>query len=232
VSLFDPSSARTTPICPTCGGPMQVWPTLDGNGYLAVCPTCPTAPPKPVAPEKLVTSSQLPAQPVTSSGQLPGAIPGAPTGEPQPVNHPPQSRPKDLLAQGSETPPAGAWPESLLEDLPDEARRLLAGDKPAPPKPNPQRMPEELAQSLRDQGFVIAEDAHGVRLGGTANLRSKDTGGLKHHEVVRLAADLDGGIVPPEQRVHCPKCDAVMPKTATRCQWCGAPLTPTADPGS
>jgi len=231
VSIFDPSSARTTPICPACGGPMQVWPTLDGNGYLAVCPTCPAAPPKPVAPDKPAITSQPAVQSPSTPDPSPAAVPSASAVEPNPLDRPPQPRPKDLLAHGSDMPPAGPWPESLLEDLPDEARRLLAGENPAPPNAAPKAMPEEYASPLRDQGFVISQDAHGVRLGGTANLRSSGTGGLKSHEIVRLAADLDGGIVPPEDRVRCPKCDAVMPKTASRCQWCGAPLPPPADAG-
>jgi hypothetical protein len=48
---------------------------------------------------------------------------------------------------------------------------------------------------------------------------------LSPSEIVRLAAELDGGIAPPEKRVHCPKCDAVIPPGHSKCQWCGTTLS-------
>ena len=44
---------------------------------------------------------------------------------------------------------------------------------------------------------------------------------LTPEDVIRLA----GGALPPEQRQTCPKCDAVISRNATRCPWCGAPLS-------
>jgi hypothetical protein len=41
---------------------------------------------------------------------------------------------------------------------------------------------------------------------------------------VRLAAELEGGVVPLEERIHCPVCDAVISPTDRICQWCSEPL--------
>ncbi len=124
-------------------------------------------------------------------------------------------------------PSPDSLPDSLLEDLPEEARRALAGAKPAQPGPSPVDQHDGLVESLRRQGFVVTEDARGVRLGGLPSPRFKGSSELRPGDIVRLAADLDGGVLPPEKRVHCPKCDAVVPAGSPRCQWCDTPLPPS-----
>jgi len=81
-----------------------------------------------------------------------------------------------------------------------------------------------------DQGIIVEEDARGLRLTGKpVRGRGKQTGQLSATDIVRLAADLDGGVLPPEQRRHCHHCDAVVPLQATRCEWCGKSLATPAD---
>lgn len=54
--------------------------------------------------------------------------------------------------------------------------------------------------------------------------RGKATGQLSATDIVRLAAELDGGVLPADQRRHCPHCDAVVAPQAGRCEWCGKSL--------
>jgi len=115
------------------------------------------------------------------------------------------------------------------------AQTPSAGEPPAVPAPSDTQdsLPnptEILLQSLRYQGFTVHEDAHGLRLGGAPITRGSHTAELSPYDVVRLAAELDGGILPPGERTHCPQCDAVVPPKAARCQWCSAPLPPPASP--
>jgi hypothetical protein len=115
----------------------------------------------------------------------------------------------------------GPWPESLLEDLPEEARKQLT--KPTPPTASKKanEISQDLETSLRERGYIVDQDAHGVRIRGDPNGET-----LSSYDVVRLVADLEGGVVPIDQRRHCPKCDAVVPVGETRCQWCSEPIPP------
>jgi len=180
---------------------MQRWPRLDGPGWIAVCPVCP---PPSHAPETPTPQAAQP--PVDPSAESAGT-----------------RRFRDLIA--SPQPSSGeALPESLLEDLPEQARQLLTPKPAAEPTTGPLR--EQFTDSLTRQGFVLSEDAHGVRITGAT--RAGGTGGLSASDVVRMAADLDGGILPTEKRARCPKCDAVVARDAVRCEWCGQTLTPAA----
>ncbi len=191
-----PPSPATT--CPICGTPMQLWPRLDGPGWIAICPVCPPPAAAPAAPAEGPTEPARDPDPEAAGTR----------------------RFRDLIADPQ--PTSGAdLPESLLEDLPEQARQLLAA-KPPPRPTSPLR--EQLTDSLTRQGYVLSEDAHGVRITGAP--RSGGTGGLSASDVVRMAADLDGGILPTEKRARCPKCDAVVPRDAARCEWCGQTLTP------
>jgi hypothetical protein len=79
---------------------------------------------------------------------------------------------------------------------------------------------------MRRQGYVIEEDSKGVRLTGRLSPRFKNTSELRPLDVIRLAADSDGGLPPPQDLGRCPKCDAVVPLSSVRCQWCGTELSP------
>jgi hypothetical protein len=96
--------------------------------------------------------------------------------------------------------------------------------KPEVDRKDALQSPEEIAearkQALSRQGFVLQEDAHGLRLSGVSSRPGGLSSQLSPYDVIRLAADLEGGIVPIEQRKRCPKCDAVVNPGDKRCQWC------------
>jgi hypothetical protein len=196
--MMEPPAATESSLpCPTCGGPTEAWPNPDGSGHLTVCPTC---------------SSETPAE-----VDKPNALQ-----EPTPEKSvDPATRFRELIAQSQDAPMEGAWPESLLEDLPEEARNRLT--KPTPPTPSKktEEFGQDLETSLRDRGYFIEQDAHGARIRG-----DPDSEALSPYDVVRLVADLEGGVVPIDKRRHCPKCDAVVPLEETRCQWCSEPIPP------
>jgi hypothetical protein len=84
---------------------------------------------------------------------------------------------------------------------------------------------------MRRQGYVITEDAKGVRLSGRTSPLYGKTSELRPSDVIRLAADMDGGVPPLEKRLRCPKCDAVVTVGSERCQWCGTTLpAPSSEP--
>jgi hypothetical protein len=124
-------------------------------------------------------------------------------------------------------PKAGNWPASLLEDLPEDARKLLSRRPPAPGIKGMAQLREEMAKALRDQGYVLSEDAHGLRLSGAPVDRGIGAGRLSVSDVIRMASEL-GGELPADRRGRCPKCDAVIDTDAVRCQWCGELIRPPA----
>lgn len=192
--------------CPTCGGPVEHVSALDGSGTVALCPKCSSGP-TPVD-EGI---RRIPTPP-------PSPAPKAPD---------PVKRFRNLTTpadDGSET-----LPEELLEDLPEEARQLLQPGAQQTKQPPTEELREDFAASLRAQGYVIEQDARGVRISGELSSRHGETGPMSPYDVVRMAADLEGGVLPPEKRRHCPKCDAAVPADATRCPWCSETLPPAAE---
>lgn len=204
------------PSCPTCGKRMQWWPALDGGSYIAVCPDCPPT------PESLLAEPPTPSTRLDSLTR-PARRPPAPQRDDTPLAPSGPERFRRLIAQAPQPPAEPVWPEALLEDLPEDARRLLAGRKPETPAGPGQtaRLREELVSILKSQGYTIQEDVHGVRISGHPTGRLRGTDRLSASDVVRMAADLDGGIPPPDKVRRCPKCDAVIPIESKRCQWCG-----------
>lgn len=77
---------------------------------------------------------------------------------------------------------------------------------------------------LRSHGYGIDVDSQGLRLTNTSAERSKKSSALSPYDVVRLASELEGGVVPVEERIHCPACEAVILPTDKICSWCSAPL--------
>lgn len=186
--------------CPTCGSPMHYIP----GESRAVCPVC---------------------NPIPNTKETEGSS-GTSSTQAQDENIP-AARFRKLMAQSEDA--ADHWPEDLLEDLPEEARDLLRRPESTPTSPPVEELSEDFASTLRDQGYVINLDAHGVRISGGPSSRSGDSGSMSPYDVVRLAADLEGGVPPPDQRKRCPKCDAVIPQGESRCPWCGETLTPDTE---
>lgn len=92
------------------------------------------------------------------------------------------------------------------------------------PLPTDDERAEARKQSLSRQGFVVEEDAHGLRLSGVASRPGGLNSQLSPYDVVRLAAELEGGVLPIEERKRCPNCDAVVNPGDKRCQWCSEVL--------
>ncbi len=185
------------PFCPLCGGPMEARPSIDGDGWVALCPSCPNAP--------LIPLKEPPP--------------------PDPLERDNATARFKKLTQPIAPPKAGAWPASLLEDLPEEARKLLQKRPPAAGIKGTAQLREEMAKALRDQGYVISEDAHGMRLSGSPVNRGRGSGQLSVSDVIRMASEL-GGELPAEKRGRCPKCDAVIDTDVERCPWCGDVIKP------
>ena len=161
----------------------------------------------------------------TSSGRCPSCSGWlSPYEKTEGVNEPVKSSKfKSLLSSASEIDANGPLPEALLEDLPPEARELLS-PKPVEPEKSTSELRPDIERSLRDQGYVLEEDAHGIRIGGDLINRGPGTGRLSPHDVIRLASQLESGQTGDTKKKPCPECEALSPGDAASCQWCGAPL--------
>jgi len=185
---------------------MQQLPALNGSDHILVCPACSAGPtPVEVYKSEIIDVSQ----------------PEDPEVKADPARHF-----RQLISHSDETSPEGSWPEHLLEDLPEETRKLLSNQAPPPPSTKPDEISENLAQSLRSQGYVIDQDAHGARISGDLIDSGSGSDTMSPYDVVRLAADLEGGVRPLDELIHCLKCDAVIPPGETNCQWCGELIPP------
>ena len=77
---------------------------------------------------------------------------------------------------------------------------------------------DKMRRSLRGCGLSLVEDEHGPRLSGYPSKPSSMAQTLSPYDIVRLAADSDGGA--PQALIECPHCKARLPADATLCQWC------------
>lgn len=188
----------------------------------------------------------------TQSSEKNPAIQDSETNNSQPTSR--MGRLKHILDKTSTDAGQTPLPASILDDLDPDIRQTLeqkynpSPDNHAPVGENPNQQietvntnpaqtdadstadkpsMERITQSMRNRGFLITEDSSGLRLGGTVQ-RGHQAPLMSPYELVNLAAAMDGGIVPPEERIHCPACEAVVPPGDTRCQWCGKPLPATA----
>jgi hypothetical protein len=186
--------------CPLCGGPMQRVVSLDGSGPSFICPVC-AADPKP-----------------SSDAVDPKAA------DTKPDTLEPSERFKQLLQQSDKKQDPDWIPDELLEDLPPEAQTLLKGRLSAPVTGADETLSEQKLHHLRQQGYVIDQDAHGVRIGGRLSGSPSQDRGLSASDIVRLAAELDGGLATRGERIKCPNCEALNPPGQRTCQWCGERL--------
>jgi hypothetical protein len=105
-----------------------------------------------------------------------------------------------------------------LDELPEEAKRLLKR------KSETGSFRKETIESLRDRGFVIDEDVHGQRISGMPYSSRGDSGQLSPSEVVRMALELEGGAISPDDQIKCSNCSAVVSAKQEKCPWCDQPL--------
>jgi len=83
------------------------------------------------------------------------------------------------------------------------------------------KKPGRLAGLLRLLGVQVS----GLRAPANSRDVRPQSGQLSPDDVIKLA----GGPLPPEERRACPQCGAVIPRSARKCAWCGAPLTGPGD---
>ena len=93
------------------------------------------------------------------------------------------------------------------EDLPPELIKTLGIEPPH----TPGGLSVDELQEIQNKGFDLGT----LRIGVTQNV-----GELTPDEILRLAGDP----LPENKRRNCPKCDAVISRDATRCEWCGKSL--------
>ena len=131
-------------------------------------------------------------------------------------------------------------PKEVLEHTPLEGaayyRRLdqtpSTGDKSFEEKSNHEldfsdREREEAHRKLlRSKGLMLEVDSTGFRLGTMSTSNSPAVSVLSPYEIVRLASEFEGGVVPVEERINCPKCEAVVGPHDKTCQWCSEPINP------
>jgi hypothetical protein len=183
--------------CPECGQLMRRLPAL-GGGFLFTCPKC--------GYERADESTDD----------------IAPTAD-EPSSDEPAARFRRLLAAPA-SPEEGDWPESLLDDLPDELRAKLDVGRSEPPAQGERGAqsggPDDVMQRhLREHGYYLSLDHQGPHLTGSGP--RPGTGDLTPYDLVRLAAELDGGVPDPEDQIRCPSCQAMIPRGRRTCQWCG-----------
>ncbi len=195
--MFSPSnSPDETAPCPVCGEPMQLLPALNGAQVAPICLQCSKK------SESGLKSFGANLHPTPSS------------------KDDSCSRFRKILAEEQRTKdtPLPTW---MVDELPDEARRLLSGHElPAGPSLGP-KLSNDLAKALRDQGYVIHEDEKGMHLGGALVSRGGTPTAMSPYDVIRMAADMEGGLATPDELIRCKKCDALIPPGDERCQWCG-----------
>lgn len=121
---------------------------------------------------------------------------------------------RELLEPGND-------PEHLLDQVPEEMRGVLAARLKAAEDSNTPSFSEATSSLLRDQGYIVSQDARGARLSATPGQAAE----FSPSEVVKLAADLDGGVQPQAKLPICSKCQSASPVGNTHCQWCGEPFS-------
>jgi hypothetical protein len=165
-------SLHQNPVCPLCGMTMSVIHDGTRGGIHFACPQCPT------------------------NGKYRSKAKYISTPKPENPVEEPRSRFRRLLQSDRESRSLDL-PESLLADLPADARRLLSKlDHKARPSIGP-RLCEDLTEALREQGIDI------------------DTGSTAH----RLNQPENNRAVQAKGR--CPSCDAFIPEGQENCTWCG-----------
>jgi len=137
-----------------------------------------------------------------------------------------------LISPESELPPHGCRGPSPQPSDPAQAEsppeapapEPTRNAEPAAPTPEPSaargELKEQTARYLRERGYVLDEDAHGLRISGNPSGGASGST-LSPLDIVRMAAELDGGIKQATSLQTCPKCQARTPAGQPKCQWCG-----------
>jgi hypothetical protein len=119
--------------------------------------------------------------------------------------------------------------DDLLDQVPEDLREILAGRLRAPTPEAQRELSENTPQALRGMGYAVSEAPLGTRISSAPRMGGTPAA-LSPSDVVRLAAESEGGVKPRSQLPVCPKCRGLSPIGQAKCQWCGEPLPPTPVP--
>ena len=162
-----------------------------------------------------------------------GQVPAAPSEGAQDEPAPESSRDLESSPQGasdSELTPfrkliqaaeLSSQAEELLDQVPEEMRGVLAARLKANEDSPEEALRDDTVASLRNQGFLVSEDARGARISGDSSAEPAD---LSPYQVVSLAAEQEGGVQPQQKLQMCAECQSASPAGSTSCQWCGEPF--------
>ena len=183
--------------CPSCGAPSSDRPS---------CPYCGWTP--EVIEHSNPSRSEESSEDATRTNKI------GPVDQGEDVNQIPPAPFRDLTKQDDSA-------EHLLDQVPEEMRGVLAARLKAADEAAGPNFSEAAVSTLREQGYVVSGDAHGARL--TATPGKSDV--FSPSEIVKLAADLDGGVQPQTKLPICSNCQAASPIGELQCQWCGEPFS-------
>jgi CheY-like chemotaxis protein len=82
---------------------------------------------------------------------------------------------------------------------------------------------KETVEQLQGAGYYVTEENNGARIGAVPG-SSRSLEELSPSDVVKMAAELDGGLKPQTTLPMCAACQSASPIGSTTCQWCGEPL--------
>lgn len=204
--------------CPACSAPLGA--SQDGH-QIEACAFCGWNPPDaqfPVSDPELAQqftdeTVPLPDSEAEALASLPTPQGAAPTAEDERTG--PEHFRELLHETGSDT-------RDLMEQVPEEMREVLEDRMRSGPDDNPGFRSETIEQ-LRGSGYFVTEDSSGARISAVpqANRKPDD---LSPTDVVKMAAELEGGVKPKTELPMCGACQSASPVGSTTCQWCGEPL--------
>lgn len=137
----------------------------------------------------------------------------------------PAREPEPAAAAAEPEPATPTDQGSLFDSLQDQVREK----QPSAPQSRGE-LKEHTARYLRERGYVLEEDAHGLRISGNPS-GGPSGSALSPLDIVRMAAELDGGVKQAASLQTCPKCQARTPAGQAKCQWCGEPFPRTDSTG-
>lgn len=122
-----------------------------------------------------------------------------------------------------------AKPRSPGEPVPDwetelfgvgQADAAMEQDVQAEPNFTDREREEAHRRMLRSHGLNMSVDSQGLRITSPTSNHNRGSSDLSPYDIVRLASELDGGVVSLEERLQCPQCQAIVSPKDTVCQWC------------
>lgn len=194
-------------LCPSCGK------NISRNDALERCPHCAAAFPREAQSRSTSDSHDSQIEDRRSS-QTSTGVELAP-------DHWMAYVPKEVLEH---TPLEGAAYFRRLDQSPSTATTITEEQTNTELEFSDREREEAHRKLLRSKGLVLDVDSSGFRLRSMATRSNAAQSDLSPYEIVRLASEFEGGVVPVEERIICPQCEAVVSPYDKTCQWCRALL--------